>query len=199
MRTQRWGGALLIACLAACGGECPAADAAEAAQAAQAAESPRASAADATHAAAEMFKRAATERGDGRAGEAAATAGAARLQEALPGGVLPEFDYVLGSDLATRHAYATRTVTLRARGVDAREALDALAGGFTGAGFEAGAVASDKATLLQEFWTPGAARGVAAVSAGGTRIGVMARDYAPDSESAREGYPALVVVTVNSP
>ena len=187
MRTQHLCGALLIACLAACAGE---------SSAPEATESPRAAATDSTRAAADMFKRAAAEqRGD----EAAAVVGGTRLKEALPGGVLPDFDHVVASDLSTRQVHATRTVTLRVRGVDARTALGELASAFTAAGFEAGAIAGDKDTLLQEFWTAGQARGVAAVSAGGIRIGLMARDYKPGSESAREGFPALVVVTVNSP
>jgi len=182
MRSEWLWGVLLVACLAGCGaGESPA----------PVVEAP-------TKAAAGDFMRAVAER-RARRDEAAPTVGGPRLQAALPGGVLPEFDHVLGSDLASRHGHATRIVTLRARGIDARGALEALARGFTAAGFESGTVSSGNGALLQEFWTPGTARGLAAVSAGGTRIGVMASDYGPDSASVKEGFPALVVVTVNSP
>lgn len=122
-----------------------------------------------------------------------------RLEAPLPRGVLPGFDHDLGSDLTAKTMHTQRIVTLRARGIGAREALDELAGKFTAAGLEAGAVSSAKDSLLQGFWTPGDGRGVMVVSTGGTHVGIMARDMPADSESAREGYSAMVVVTVNSP
>jgi hypothetical protein len=146
----------------------------------------------------EQFTRAAEA---GRAGREQAPAPGAgrRLDVPLPRGVLPDFDHDLGSDHTTRPRHTTRMVTLRARGIGAREALDELAGKFTEAGLEAGAASSHKESLRQGFWTPGDGRGVMVVDAGGTHVDIVVRDFAPDSESGRAGYSALVVVTVNSP
>jgi hypothetical protein len=129
----------------------------------------------------------------------ATEAGGAALAAALPGGVLPGFDHVVGSDMSSKAGHTTRIVMLRARNVSASDALAQLAGRFSSAGFESGSVSSGKDSLLQGFWTPGEGRGVMVVSTGGTHVGVVARDFPPDSESAREGYSAMVVVTVNSP
>lgn len=123
----------------------------------------------------------------------------AALVEALPGGVVPGFDHAVGSDLSSKARHSTRIVMLRARGISARDALAQLAGQFSSAGFESGSVGSGKDSLLQGFWTPGGGRGVMVVDTGGTHVGVVARDLPPAGESAREGYSALVVVTVNSP
>lgn len=146
----------------------------------------------------DRFQRAAESRAARSEPRGGAAAGP-RLEVPLPGGVLPGFDHDVASDLSSRQVHATRIVSLRARGSSAREALESLAAAFGAAGFEKGTPGSHKDQLLQEFWTPGPARGIAAVSAGGTRIGVSARDFPPDSESAREGFTALVMVTVNSP
>jgi len=122
-----------------------------------------------------------------------------RLEMPLPRGVLPDFDHDLGSDLTAKPRHTTRIVTLRARGIGAREALDELAGKFTDAGLDAGSVGSHKDSLRQGFWTPGHGRGVMVVDAGGTHVDIVVRDFTSDSESGRAGYSALVMVTVNSP
>lgn len=181
MRLANLGWMLVLAWLAGCGAssEAPAADGT--------AEAMR-----------EKFTRAA-EAGRAEREQAPATGAGRRLDVPLPRGVLPDFDHDLGSDLTAKPRHTTRTVTLRARGIGAREALEDLAGKFTDAGFDAGPVGSHKDSLQQGFWTPGEGRGVMVVDTGGTHVGVVARDLSPDSESAREGYSAIVVVTVNSP
>jgi hypothetical protein len=131
--------------------------------------------------------------------ETPAPAAGMALKTALPGGVVPGFDHVVGSDVSSKVRHAQRIVTLRARGISARDALGQLAGQFSAAGFEAGSVASEKETLLQGFWSPGKARGLLVVDAGGTHVNVTARDYGPGSKSAGEGYSALVMLTVTSP
>lgn len=145
----------------------------------------------------EMFTRAAAERREKQGQEAPARKGQL-LTVPLPGGVLPPFDHELGSDLTSQGKHTTRIVTLRARGIGARDALGRFSDWFKTAGLEtAGATAAGDA-VRQGFWTPGKGKGVMVVDQGGTHVEVVARDFAPDSESAREGYSALVVLTVNS-
>jgi hypothetical protein len=181
MRLANLGWMLALAWLAGCGAssEAPAADGT--------AEAMR-----------DKFSRAA-EAGRAERELAPAPGAGRRLEEPLPRGVLPDFDHDLGSDLTAKPRHTTRIVSLRARGIGAREALDELAGKFTDAGLEAGAVSGHKDSLRQGFWTPGDGRGVMVVDTGGTHVDIVVRDFAPDSESGQAGYSALVVVTVNSP
>jgi hypothetical protein len=183
MRLANLGWMLALVWLAGCGasGEAPAADGT--------AEAMR-----------DKFARAAAAgRAEREQAPAPAPGAGRRLDVPLPRGVLPDFDHDLGSDLTATPRHTTRVVTLRARGIDAREALDELAGKFTDAGLEAGAVSGHKDSLRQGFWTPGDGRGVMVVDAGGTHVDIVVRDFAPASESGQAGYSALVVVTVNSP
>ncbi|GAB2495104.1 hypothetical protein [Arenimonas alkanexedens] len=148
---------------------------------------------------AEVMRQAVARAAERKASSPATAPKGATLKTALPGDVMPEFDYAVGSDFSSKVRNTQRIVMLRARGISAQDALTSLAGQFTAAGLESGDAGANEATLLQGFWTPGEGRGLMVVDAGGTHVQVMARDFEASSESAGEGYSALVTVTVNSP
>jgi hypothetical protein len=133
--------------------------------------------------------------------DAAPAPAAARvaLKTPLPGGVIPDFDFTVGSDVSMKVQRNQRIVMLVARETSANDALGILAGQFAAAGFESGSVSTDKDNLMQGFWTPGEARGMLVVEAGGTYVNVMARAVDPDSEFAEDGYSTLVTVNITSP
>lgn len=142
----------------------------------------------------EMFTRAGA-----RTRAADATGPARRLQEPLPGGVLPDFEHQLVTDISSRTSVHMRQVALHTRDTSAAEAIDRLAAQFQAAGLMVGQRSEHRGTLSVAAWTAGGAPGHAAPSTGGEYVNIGARDHAADSESARDGMAAVVTISVYSP
>ncbi|GAB2651183.1 hypothetical protein GCM10027193_00490 [Arenimonas aestuarii] len=133
-------------------------------------------------------------------GQAPGKPGNRPLSKPLPGGVVPDFAYNTTVDISTQAGMTIRQVHLDLPELGAQEAMDRLAAQLEAAGLEVGEQAQEKATFVRSAWTPveGGATGIAAASAGGSHVVLMATDYEADHSRRDEGYVSALRIQVNS-
>lgn len=121
------------------------------------------------------------------------------LATPLPGDVLPDFDYVLITDMSSRANFTMRQVGIGARDLPAEEAMQRLAAQLTAAGFTAGEVGEHRKARMLGLWKGGGeARGMVVVSEGGTYVNVIATDK-DAAQQARDGFMSLLMLTIYTP
>jgi len=131
--------------------------------------------------------------------ESPATKPARGFASPLPGGVVPDFDYVLIVDMSSRANFTMRQVSIGATDLRAEVAMDRLAAQFASAGFTLGEASEHRKARMLGLWKGGhGARGMVVVSEGGTYINVIATDADPDKQ-AENGWMSLLALTIYTP
>jgi len=122
------------------------------------------------------------------------------LEEPLPDGVLPDFEYSRVADMTTRVANTMRQVSLQVRGVKPNEALLSLEKAFVAKGYtSSGAQENRGGNLTASFTKGGEGRGLTTVVAsGGTHVMVITNQF-DEATQQRGGFAGVLQITINTP
>jgi hypothetical protein len=139
-----------------------------------------------------------------RRAEQAQPAGAVTLralEEPLPDGVLPTFEYSRIGDITTRTANTTRMVTMQVRGIDPNDAYRSLRQAFEEKGYRTSDMSDVKGGGVAGSFSKGGQGGglPMVVAAGGTHVMVVTSVYDEAQAARSNGFSGVVTITINTP